>query len=142
MHLLDTNVISEMMRTPPDAGVQIWFDAQPAATLFLCSTVSMEVLFGIARLPAGRRKDALGGGFEAYVASLFEDRVLVFDLEASRICAQLMADHEARGHRIDVADAQIAATALRYGLTLATRNTAHFAHTGVSLVNPWQPAGA
>ena len=135
--VLDTNVVSELMRPEPDAAVLAWLNEQAADTLWLNSVVVSELLYGVARLPDGKRRAQLALAVQAMLAEDFAGRVLPFDLEAAVVYADLVAKRERQGQPIDVADAQIAAICLAHGATLATRNTKHFEGLGLTLMNPW-----
>jgi predicted nucleic acid-binding protein len=135
--VLDTNVVSELMRPEPDAAVLAWLNGQPADTQWLNSVVVSELLYGVARLPDGKRRAQLALAVQAMLAEDFAGRVLPFDLEAAVVYADLVAMRERQGQPIDVADAQIAAICLAHGATLATRNTKHFEGVGLTLMNPW-----
>ena len=137
MIVLDTNVVSEMMRPAPDASVLNWLNTQVAGELWLNSVVVSELLFGIARLPAGARKRLLTDTFAAMLDQDFAGRILPFDLEAAVIYAELSAACEAKGQPVAMADGQIAAICLAQGAKLATRNLKHFEGLGMVLVNPW-----
>ena len=140
MIVLDTNVVSEMMRPAPDPSVLNWLNTQIAGELWLNSVVVSELLFGIARLPAGARKRQLAETFAAMLEQDFAGRILPFDLEAAVIYAELAAGCEAKGRPVEMADAQIAAICLAQGAKLATRNSKHF--EGLVLVNPWDGAAS
>ena len=140
MIVLDTNVVSEMMRPAPDPSVLNWLNTQIAGELWLNSVVVSELLFGIARLPAGARKRQLAETFAAMLEQDFAGRILPFDLEAAVIYAELAAGCEAKGRPVEMADAQIAAICLAQGAKLATRNLKHFEGLGLVLVNPWDVA--
>ena len=140
MIVLDTNVGSEMMRPAPDPSVLNWLNTQVAEELWLNSVVVSELLFSIARLPAGARKRQLAETFAAMLEQDFAGRILPFDLEAAVIYAELAAGGEAKGRPVDMADAQIAAICLAQGAMLATRNLKHFEGLGLVLVNPWSVA--
>ena len=140
MIVLDTNVVSEMMRPAPHLTVLNWLNAQVADELWLNSIVVSELLFGIARLPSGARKRQLAGTFVAMLEQDFAGRILSFDLEAAVIYAELAAGREAKGRPVAMADAQIAAIGLAQGAKLATRNVKHFDGLGLVLVNPWDVA--
>ena len=138
MIALDTNVVSELMRPRPDPVVVAWVDAQDAQQLYLPAVCIAEVLFGIARLPVGRRRDQLAQTFSDMLADDFTDRTLAFDEHAAVRFAQVAAAAETHGRPMSVADAQIAATCLLHDAQLATRNTKDFARCGLVLVDPWQ----
>jgi predicted nucleic acid-binding protein len=137
MILLDTNVLSELMRAKPDPAVVVWIDAQPTQDLLICSITVAEILYGIARMPEGKRRQALQDVAIAMFEEDFAGRILPFDADAAVHYAELAAESEARGKIADMADGQIAAIARLHGLAVATRNTRHFESFGVSLVNPW-----
>jgi len=135
--LLDTNVVSELMRPAPEAAVLSWINRQAADTLWLNSVVVSELLYGIARLPDGKRRAQLAQTVQAMLGEDFSGRVLPFDLDAAVVYADLVAMRERQGLAIDIADAQIAAMCLAHGATLVTRNTKHFDGLGLTLINPW-----
>jgi predicted nucleic acid-binding protein len=135
--VLDTNVVSELLRPVPDARTLQWVDAQSADALWLCSVVTAELLYGVARLPDGRRKQQLAQAMQTIIHEDFDLRVLPFDLEASLVYADIVARQENLGQSVSMADAQIAATCLRHDATLATRNVRDFGGLGVTLINPW-----
>lgn len=137
MIVLDTNVVSEMMRAVPDAKVMQWMNAQAADELWLNSIVVSELLFGVARLPAGARRQQLTRAVQATIDQDFADRIAPFGLEAAVAYAQIASSCEAKGRPIDMADAQIAAICVVHDAALATRNTKHFEGLGLKLINPW-----
>ncbi|MEY4766916.1 MAG: hypothetical protein RI907_3589 [Pseudomonadota bacterium] len=140
--LLDTNVLSELMRPQPAPAVVAWF-AQPAvvsADLSISAVTQAEILLGIALLPAGARKQALQQAAESMFESDFAQRILPLDSAAARIYAQVVAQRTRQGRPMSTEDAQIAATALRHGLPLVTRNTRDFdLIEGLQCINPWEP---
>ena len=138
MILVDTNVVSEPLRKVPQARVIDWIDAQPVETLYLSAITVAELRFGVASLPAGKRRDALHDNVETRVLSLFAGRVLAFDMAASRDYAELMAKARAAGSAIGKSDGYIAATAAVNGMMVATRDTAPFEAAGVPVINPWE----
>ena len=140
MIVLDTNVVSELMRSDPDAAVVGWVDSQPSVDLVLSAVTVAELLYGIARLPDGRRKSRLATQVEAMIAADFEHRVLPFDATAAAHVADIAARRERTGRPIGTADAQIAAICRSYGAVLATRNGSDFDDTGIRVVNPWVSA--
>jgi predicted nucleic acid-binding protein len=137
MIVLDTNVVSETMRRSPDPSVIRWLDKQSVNELFLCTPVLAELSYGIARLSESSRKSALVRSYDQIVAQTFEGRILPFDALAAEVYGSLVAELEGVGRSIDVMDAMIAAITQTYSATLATRNTEHFRHTGVALLNPF-----
>ena len=143
MILLDTNVVSEMMRLAPDEGVVAWLDAQVAESLYLSAVSLAELLLGIAMLSDGRRKSDLGKALDTHATTLFGPRVLAFDKSAAEAFAVIVNRARASGFSIGTADAQIAATAAAHGFIVATRDTAPFEAAGLSVINPWnEPAGS
>ncbi|MGL5808808.1 MAG: type II toxin-antitoxin system VapC family toxin [Nocardioides sp.] len=134
MIVVDTNIISEMMRGEPHRKVLAWVDG--VGTLHTTAVTLAEIDYGIARLPAGRRKDRLATT-AAEVFAAFGDVILAFDARAARRYARIVADRERTGRPIAAADAQIAAICDSRRATLATRNTGDFDGTGIGLINPW-----
>jgi predicted nucleic acid-binding protein len=137
MIVLDTNIVSETMRRTPNAAVIDWLDRQPRSELYLCAPVLAELCYGIARLEESQRKLGLLRAYRQIIADAFEGRVLPFDTQAAEVYGELVAKLESSGKAIDVIDAMIAAIAQSNAATLATRNTAHFADTGLALVDPF-----
>lgn len=138
MFVLDTNVLSEMMRDRPERAVRRWMDRQPRRTRFTTAVSEAEVRFGIARLPSGRRRDQLEWAVDRTFRELIGGRILPFDSEAARAFAVLAADRSRSGHPIPTADGQVAAIARRHRARIATRNTGDFSDCGVPLVDPWR----
>ena len=139
MIIVDTNVLSELMKREPMPVVEQWLAAQPPASLFTTAITKAEVLFGIALLPAGARRDAL----EEAVAAMFEEdfgsRVLPFDGAAAHDYAVIASHRRQAGKPLSQFDAQIAAIARSRGAAVATRNVSDFEHCGVDVHNPWGP---
>lgn len=137
MIILDTNVLSALMQQQPDPQVVAWLDDQPADTIWLNSITVFEARYGLALLPAGRRKDLLEQRFEELLQDDLQNRVLLFDLNAAAHAAQLAADRKMRGRPVEMRDTFIAGIALARRATLATRNVRHFDDLSVPVVNPW-----
>jgi predicted nucleic acid-binding protein len=137
MILVDTNVISEPLRPSPVVRVVDWIDAQPIETLYLSAITVAELRFGVASLPAGRRRTALRDSLETRVLPLFAGRVLPFDLAASQAYGELMARARSAGLAIGASDGYIAATAAANGMVVATRDTAPFQAAKVPFIDPW-----
>jgi predicted nucleic acid-binding protein len=137
MILLDTNVVSEPLKLAGDAGVLTWLDAQSIETLYLSAISLAELRFGIAALPAGKRKETLHSSLEQRVLPLFAGRILPFDSAASEAYALLRARARAAGNAMAPAYGYIAATAKTHGLMVATRDTAPFEAAGLTVINPW-----
>jgi hypothetical protein len=138
MIILDTNVISETMRSRPDQSVLAWLDERKAAGLFVTTITEAEIRFGIARIDQGKRRDGLAAAAEQAFETLFRGRVLPFDRDAARDYAAIAAHRFAIGRPISQFDCQIAAIARSRGAAVATRNVQDFAETGLELVNPWE----
>lgn len=138
MIVLDTNVVSELMRPAPAPEVLAWLDAQNPEQLWLCSVVVAELLVGVRRLDDGRRKQALAQAVGDMLEQDFAGRVLPFDVEAASAYAALVTRREREGRPVAMADAQIAAICLAHGASLATRNHKHFEGLEVPLLTPWQ----
>lgn len=137
MILVDTNVISETMRSMPEPKVVAWLDAQAAETLYLATVSLAELLFGIAVLPDGRRKVTLGLALVEKAALLFDERVLSFDAAAAKAYATVMTRARKAGRAIGTADGQIAAIAATHRLAIATRDTTPFEAVGIEIIDPW-----
>ena len=137
MILLDTNVVSEPLRATPEPRVVEWLDAQPLETLYLSVVTVAELRFGVARLPAGKRRDALRERLETQVIPAFAGRVLTFDLPATQAYADLMGKAQTAGLAIGMADGYIAAIATVNGMTVATRDKAPFDAADGSVIDPW-----
>jgi len=135
--VLDTNVLSELMRAEPHPAVFAWTAAQPRTLLYTTSINVAEILYGIAALPAGRRQSGLAALAEAMFADDFAGRVLPFDDEAAARYAEIVVSRRRQGRPIEAFDAQIAAVALAARADLATRDMAGFAGCGLSLIDPW-----
>lgn len=139
MILLDTNLISEPLRAHPEARVIAWLDAQALETLFLSVITVAELRRGVARLPNGRRREALAERLETQILPTFAGRILAFDLAATKAYAELMSRSLAKGKAIGMADGMIAAIAQTHGMSVATRDTAPFETVGIAVLNPWLP---
>ena len=137
MIVLDTNVVSEAIRPAPNPAVRAWLNAQVAETLYLTSVTLAEMLFGIAVLPPGRRKDGLARALDG-VLGLFGDRLLPFDADAARRHAALAVAARAAGRGLPTPDGYIAAIAASRGFIVASRDTSAFEAGGLRVINPWQ----
>ena len=137
MIILDTNVLSALMRPRPEAAVVSWLDQQPAASIWLTSITVFESRLGLALLPAGKRRQALEAGFERLLADDLGNRVLPFDAEAAAQAALIGAARQRAGRSVDIRDTQIAGIAVARRATLATRNLLHFDDLPTAVVNPW-----
>ncbi|MEI8396198.1 MAG: type II toxin-antitoxin system VapC family toxin [Rhodospirillaceae bacterium] len=135
--LLDTNVISELINPTPAPDVVGWVSRQQVGDLYLSAVTIGELARGVARLPGSRKRDRLDHWVSNTLPRQFEGRILPFDHGAAVIWGTLMGEGDRNGRPRSAADAQIAATALRHGLGIATRNLADFEDMGVTLINPW-----
>jgi predicted nucleic acid-binding protein len=135
--VLDTNVLSELLRPAPSEAVVAWVDARDSSELTITALTAAELRAGVALLPDGARKRTLGERVERTLSETFDGFVLPFDADCSRHFADVVAARTRSGHPISAFDAQIAAICRQHDATLATRNTADFAGTGVMLVDPW-----
>lgn len=137
MIVLDTNVVSEAMKPQPEAAVRAWLNEQAAQTLYLSSVTLAELLFGIAALPAGKRKNLLDRALTELLG-LFPDRILPFDTGAARRYADLAVTARAGGRGFPTPDGYIAAIAASRGFIVASRDTAPYEAAGVAVINPWE----
>jgi toxin FitB len=135
MILLDTNVVSALMAQ--DSGVVAWLDTQPAESIWLTSLTVFETEFGLALLPAGRRRKALETAFTALLAEDLDGRVVAFDAAAASAAARLAAERRRLGRPVEMRDTQIAGIAIVRRATLATRNLRHFEGLPTPVVSPW-----
>jgi toxin FitB len=138
MIILDTNVLSALMRKVPETPVVKWLDAQPAASVWITAVTLMEIRFGLLTMPKGRRQNALISAFELMLKTMIEGRIASFDAEAGIHAADLMAQRKRKGRPVEVRDTIIAGIVLANRGTLATRNTQHFADLPLTMINPWE----
>jgi toxin FitB len=136
--ILDTNVVSEFMKAEPFPAVLAWASSHSPADLFTTTITMAEVLYGVERLPPGKRRDQLLREAESIFVEDFSERILAFDEPAARMFALVAAQRRAQGRPINEPDAQIAAIVRANSATLATRNMNDFEGCGVRLVNPWK----
>jgi len=137
MILLDTNVISEVMRPLAEAAVIDWLNRQDASGIVLSTISIAEISYGLHCLADGQRKHRLTDRFEQFLRRGFAHRILDFDESAALAYGDLMAHRRGIGRPMSVLDGQIAAIAKSRGFALATRNTPDFEQTAVDLINPW-----
>ena len=138
MIILDTNVLSALMRTTPEPAVVAWLDRQPAESVWITSITLFEARLGLALLPKGRRRQALENAFDVLLEQDLENRVLDFDRAAAAAAAALAAERLKAGRPVDMRDTQIAGIALARRATIATRNVKHFQNLKAGVVNPWE----
>lgn len=141
MIVLDTNVISELMRPAPDDGVKAWISAKAPMDLAITTITVAEIRRGIVRLPNGRQRKRLEEKFSAFVEEAFAGRLLAFDRAAAYACGEVSAARERNGLHVDAVDMMIAAIVKTAEATLATRNIGDFEQCGIALANPWQSTG-
>ena len=138
MIVLDTNVLSALMRKEPETPVVKWLDAQPAASVWITAVTLMEIRFGLLTMPKGRRQNALISAFDLMLKTMIEGRIASFDAEAGMHAADLMAQRKRKGRPVEVRDTIIVGIVLANRATLATRNTQHFADFPLTVINPWE----
>lgn len=137
MILLDTNIVSEMMRATPELAVLRWMNRQPSSRVHLSTVSVAEITYGIRILPEGRRRRSLQHSFDRFVTTAFSERLMDFDREAALQYGEIMASRREIGRPMNVADGQIAAVARSRGFILATRNVSDFENCDLELINPW-----
>jgi predicted nucleic acid-binding protein len=138
MVIVDTNVVSEIMRPVPEPTVVRWFSSQANQELHSTAITVAEILFGIELLPAGKRREALRAGAEKMFGVALAGQILPFEDRAARAFSAIASSRHRQGRPISKLDAQIAAIARANHATLATRNTDDFEGCGVLVVNPWE----
>ncbi|MFN4278542.1 MAG: type II toxin-antitoxin system VapC family toxin [Ferrovibrio sp.] len=138
MLILDTNVVSELMRPEPDMAVWVWMSRQAPASLHTTSITFAEILYGLTLLPESRRRQGLLVAVGRIFAEQFQGRILSFDENAAPDYAALMAERRRIGRPMALLDAQIAAIARRQKAIVATRNVKDFEDCGIGVVNPWE----
>ena len=143
MIVLDTNVLSEVLRARPAPQVLAWMNGLRESAVYVSSVTQAEMLLGVALLPAGKRRDALGAKVVSLFSGYFVNRCLPFDALAAPHYARIVSSRQRAGRPINTEDGQIAAVACSRGYSLATRNVADFAGIAdLKLVNPWDAAAA
>lgn len=137
MFVLDTNVVSELMRERPNPEVMGWMDNQLTDNLFVTSITEAEVRTGIAILPDGERQRGLAAAAERLFAVFFSERILPFDSDAAQAYAMLATERRAAGRPISQSDCQIAAIAYSRGVPVVTRDVDDFEGCGLDVIDPW-----
>lgn len=137
MIILDTNVLSALMRLPADKKVVEWLDKQPRTSIWTTSITILEIRYGLQILPVGKRRSALIQIFERVLVDEIESRVAAFDTVAAQHAGDLMAVRHRKGRPGELRDTMIAGIVLASHARLATRNTSHFEDLSVPIVNPW-----
>ncbi|MEE9391198.1 MAG: type II toxin-antitoxin system VapC family toxin [Planctomycetota bacterium] len=139
MIILDTNVISEVMRAEPDEAVVRWFDRQPASSVWTTSVTIYEIEFGLRRMAEGKRRNTLERLFRELISEELGGRILSLDAEAALASGALGAALQASGKNVDVRDVLIAGIARARQATVATRNVSDFENS-CQVLNPWEDA--
>jgi toxin FitB len=137
MIVIDTNVLSALMRETPDQPVVEWLDRQAAESIWITSISVFEARLGLALLPKGKRRQTLESAFDNLMVEDLEGRVLDFDQPAAEAAAQLAAGRQRKGQTIDMRDTQIAGIVTARRAELATRNVKHFSDLDIKVINPW-----
>ena len=137
MIVLDTNVLSALMRHSPDRSVVEWLDQQPRTSIWTTSITILEIRYGLQILPIGKRRSALLQAFEKVLLEKIESRVAPFDTAAAQQAGDLMAVRHKKGRPGELRDTMIAGIVLASHAKLATRNTSQFEDLLVQVVNPW-----
>lgn len=138
MYILDTNVLSEVMKVTPDPAVADWLKACPAEAMFTTAICQTEIFYGIRRMPDGQKRYRLTAAAQALFAQEFNGRILPFDTAAASVYADLRIARERAGRPLTLEDGMIAAIARVVGASVVTRDTEGFAGCGVPVINPWQ----
>ena len=138
MIVLDTNIFSELLRPAPNKQVEAWLSARDGENVYFTTVGEAELQFGLALLPAGKRRNALSKAVEEILDEDFQDRILAFDRAAARAYAVIASARRAAGRPISQFDCQIAAITRANEAILATRNTADFEGCGIRLIDPWK----
>ena len=137
MILVDTNVVSEVMKVAPSETVVTWLNNQTSSSLFISTTTIGEIEYGLRILPPGKRRTHLKERFERFISLAFAQRVLPYDETAARSYGEIMGFRREIGHPMSIPDGQIAAIAKINELTISTRNTSDFEDCGIELVDPF-----
>jgi predicted nucleic acid-binding protein len=136
MIILDSNVVSELMRPRPEQRVIAWLDRQPRFSIWTTSVTVFEIRFGLQVMPSGRRRDVYVRGFESLLEGI-DRRIAPFDVESAEHASILMASRKLQGRPREDRDTMIAGIVLARHATLATRNISHFDDVSATLVDPW-----
>jgi predicted nucleic acid-binding protein len=136
MIILDTNVVSALMRNSPELDVARWLDRQPPSSIWTTSITILEIQVGLRILPAGKKQKFLSEGFEGLLNRI-QHRIAVFGEESARLAADITAARQKKGRVGEIRDTMIAGIVLTHRARLATRNTSHFDDIGATVVNPW-----
>ena len=137
MIIIDTNILSELLKREPDQNVKSWMSLQPMLSVFTTTVTQAEILYGVAFLPDGKRKNKLKTAVQTLFSERFKSRILPFDIEAAVEYAEIASSRRASGIPISQFDAQIAAITRTRGARLVTRNSDDFRDCGIEVINPW-----
>ena len=137
MILLDTNIVSEVMKVRPAETVIAWLNGQNSENLYISAITIGEIAYGLRILPAGQQRSGLRERFERFIALAFDQRILAYDEPAARVYGELMGERKALGLPMGCPAGQIAAIARLNHLAVATRNVADFENSGIDVVNPF-----
>ena len=137
MLVVDTNVLSELMRPAPDTVISSWVAERMTSNLYLTAISEAELRFGLAIMPPGRRRDGLAEGLERMLRTGFANRVLPFDSAAASAYAEIAAARQTMGRPMPEADCRIAAIARSRDMAVVTRNVRDFVDATVEVINPW-----
>ena len=138
MILLDTNVVSELLRPKPDNNVLAWFEVNAALPMYVSSITEAELWLGVYSLPEGKRRSIYEDDISEILKNDFAGQVLQFDSKAALAYGKLFGKRKTMGRPISREDCQIAALALVHRYSLATRNINDFEHSNITLINPWE----
>jgi predicted nucleic acid-binding protein len=138
MIILDTNVISEIMRPKPEPRVMTWLRKQPLSVLGTTAVTVAEIRYGLGRMPKGQRQRQLQERFQSFLSRAFQDRIYAFDFAAAEAYSIIVVEREKAGQPVEAFDAMIAAIAQANELRVATRDVSGFEGCGVPVINPWK----
>ena len=140
MFVLDTNVVSELMKPDPNLSVLDWTYSQSRDELYITTISEAELWFGMEIMAEGRRRQQVAARIRRMLERFFGGRILPFDSAAARAYASMVAQRRCTGAIVPILDAQIAAIALSREAAVATRNVRHFEGVGIEIIDPWNPA--
>ena len=138
MIVLDTNVVSELMRPRPNGGVLRWLDGQARTSIWITSVNVFELRFGLQTMPAGKRQAAMIAWFERWLVEVVQQRIVAYDEAAARRASEIAAERAKKGRPGELRDTMIAGMVLANHAILATGNVRHFEDIAKSVVNPWE----
>jgi len=138
MIILDTNVISELMRKEPDLNVQKWINSQKPINLAVSTINIAEIQKGLKRLPQGKRREKLENNFNNFIKDAFSGRIFSFDEKAAYLFGDIAAKREKEGYHVDAVDIMISAICQSINAAIATRNVKDFEGCGIKMINPWK----